>query len=258
MRNLLFFSLTILFAGIAWAYDAKDLFELLPDKQGWRRLSRTLKNDAQVPKYVRIYSHPFRQLQTSARNDTLGVGVIKRSVLMALHLSLETSKSFVIRKRDFKRRDMKDIRSMIKKALTTFDLRKAEKLHPVFDAQTLKAFMEQRFEDMFFANTDYSKFRDEKGRFEKKLRQLHAEIKRTKGVDLRHLTLITADIKEMEKRTVKNLIFFRNDIDNVKKQEDFQKAEERVKKLGSPAVRLEHLGSWTLACAAVLVLSMVV
>lgn len=243
---------------LTWAYDAKDLFDLLPNRDGWRRLSKTLKDDSQVPKYVRIYAKPFWQLQKAARNDTLGVEVIKRSVLMALHLSLETSKSFKIRKRDFKRRDMKDIRSMIKKALTTFDLRKAERLYPVFTPEILKAFMEQRFEDMFFANTKYGAFRGEKGRFEKKLREIRRDVKNSRGADLRHLILITADIAEMERRTIKNLIYFRNDIDNLKKPEDLDRAEERVKKLGSPAVTLSKVGGWTVACVTVLLLSMAI
>lgn len=249
--------LLLLSLSLTLAYDAKDLFELLPNKEGWRRLSKTLKNDSQVPKYVHIYAMPFRELQNAARKDTLGVVEIKKSVLMALHLSLETSKSFKIQKRDFKRRDMKDIRSMIKKALTTFDLRKADRLAPVFSPQVLKAFMEQRFEDMFFANTSYSAFRAEKSAFEKKLRALRREVKQAMGVDLRHLILITADITEMEKRTTKNLVFFRNDIDNIKKQEEFEKVEERVKKLGSPAVRLNGLCNWTIACASLLLLSIV-
>jgi uncharacterized ubiquitin-like protein YukD len=230
-----FFTIFFLFIAAAicvMGYEAQDLFDLLPQKDGWKRLSKTLKNDKEVPKYVHIYAGPFKQLQKAARNETIPVNIIKRSVLVALHLTLEASKTFKLRKRDFRSRDMKDIRSMIKKALTTYDLRIADKLAPVFTPNTLKSFASQRFEDMFFAHRHYDNFQKEHKKFEAKLKQLRSDIKKSKGSDLRHLILITADIEEVQKRTIKNLISFRKEVDYMK-QDDLQKAETRVKKLGS-------------------------
>lgn len=254
---MIFYQLLFIALSFTRAFDAGDLFDLLPDKRGWRRLSKTLKNDKQVPLYVKIYASPFRQLQKASRNDQLGVEQIKSSVLMALHLALESSKSFKVSRKDFYRRDMKDIRSMIQKAITTFDLRKAEKLEPVFTPASLKAFMEQRFEDMFFANVRYSRFKGEKAKFEKKLRSLRSQIKGYRGAELRYLIEIIADIDEIEKRTVKNLIFFRNDIDNVNKKDDYKKAEERVKKLGSSASSSNPISVWLLSCSIVISVSLV-
>ena len=214
-------------------YDTQDLFNLFPNKEGWKRLSKTIKSDKDIPKYVHIYAEPFKQLQKAARNDTITVDVIKRSVLVALHLTIEASKTYKLRKQDFQSRDIKDIRSMINKALTTYDLRMSEQLYPVFTQIAVKNFANQRFEDMFFAHKNYSYFKKERTQFENKIKQLRSDIRKAKGSDLRNLILITADIDEMEKRTVKNLIAFRNEIEYLKKEEDFRKAETRVKKLGS-------------------------
>jgi hypothetical protein len=248
MRPYIFLSFA---AVIVFGYNSQDLFDLFPNKNGWKRLSKTLKNDHEVPKYVRIYAEPFKQLQKSSRNDTITVGMIKQSVLIALHLTIEASKTFKLRKQDFRSRDMKDIRSMINKALTTFDLRMAEKLSPVFTPLALKNFASQRFEDMFFANKKYGDFRKERSQFENKLKQLRADLKKAKGSDLRNLILITADIEEIEKRTSRNLIAFRNEVDYIKMDEDFQKAETRVKKLGSDASSVKVEAMFLILCFAI-------
>jgi hypothetical protein len=245
------FLLFPIIAGGVLGYEAQDLFDLLPQKDGWRRLSRTLKSDNEVPKYVHIYAEPFKQLQRAARNENITVGMIKRSVLVALHLTIEASKTFKLRKQDFQTRDMKDIHSMIKKALTTYDLRMADRLSPIFTPGPLKSFASQRFEDMFFAHKHYNDYKKERRQFETKLKQLRSDIKKTKGSDLRHLVLITADIEEIEKRTAKNLIAFRRDIDYIKKDDDLQNVETRVKKLGSNGASIKSEIAIVALCFAI-------
>lgn len=226
-------------------YTSKDLFELLPESRTWRRLTKTIKREEDLSKYVHNYAAPFKELQTAARNDSNMITDLKYASIAAIELMLDASKTFKISEKEFLERDVRDLQSIVTKALATFDMGKVDKVQPVFSAITLKLFARQRFEDLFYGNSKWDDFRLEKHHFEKKLHWLKRHLKRAKGVTLRHMVKLTADIEEIELRTTQQLIMYRREIDNTKAgSKEERKQEKRVKALGSGAMTFDH--SWIL------------
>lgn len=150
--------------------DFGNGFSVLPSSGEWQNLVKGLSG-CEIKKLVHNYMRPVAKYQEAARNREIDVGQLKVAFLTAISLLQESAKNFALTSDEYQ--DAKeDIESYLVMPSAAFQLKKAEKLAPVFDIEDLENFSLQRLRHMLGSkDTSYITFLMHKNSYENTLEE---------------------------------------------------------------------------------------
>lgn len=180
--------------------DFGNGFSMLPSSGEWQTLVKGLSG-CEIKKLVHNYMRPIARYQAASRDREIDVAQLKVAFLTAISLLQESAKNFALTSDEYQ--DAKeDVDSYLVMPSSAFNLKKAEKLDPVFKVEDLENFSLQRLRHMLGTNdTSYITFLMHKNSYENTLEEWSVIASRIPQCSFREIIPRNIDLPYIEHTT---------------------------------------------------------
>ncbi len=221
--------------GISAASNVLDPWGYLPPKQDWPLIIKSLEDVDQVKSYVRIYTQPFRELQTAERSASISPDVVKASTVAMLELSHTACRMFNISEATFEKHSKDSFRQALEDATGVFEGPNAQHLEPIYKIRSVRNFVFQRLDDMLVAAKKYKDFMQAKQSYEKHLEYAHRIMKNWESSRYKYIVPRNLDLDLVRKYSVEAISAR---LDKKLEAEDVDSLRWQLSSLGNGASKL--------------------